>query len=285
MPNPTVPLPGNTTISNSAVLMQRGDAGDAVRVIQTRLQAAGIYRGSIDGDYGVQTEQAIAIFQQANQLPPTGAVDPVTLRYLGFEVDSNQPASALIGNTDISRVRQLFPNAPVENIQKYLPAVIQALQQIGLSDSSMLLMALATIRVETGNFAPISEYQSKYNTSGKSHPFDLYDFRKDLGNNAKGDGDRYKGRGFIQLTGKHNYQLYSQKLGLGSRLIEQPELANDPQIAARILASFLKDKEQVIRQALARQDYASARKAVNGGTHGLDSFKLAFSTGLQNGLA
>jgi peptidoglycan L-alanyl-D-glutamate endopeptidase CwlK len=143
----------------------------------------------------------------------------------------------------------------------------------------MLLMALATIRVETGSFSPISEYQSKYNTAPGGKPFALYDFRSDLGNSAQGDGDRYKGRGFIQLTGKHNYSIYSAKLGLGDLLVRQPESANDPVIAARVLAAFLKDKEGIIRSALNKGDLAAARKAVNGGTHGLEQFQATFQKG------
>ena len=60
----------------------------------------------------------------------------------------------------------------------------------------------------------------------------------------------------------------------------RPELANDPLIAARILAAYLKDHEGDIRAALSRGDLAAARKAVNGGTHGLDQFQLAFQRGV-----
>ena len=47
------------------------------------------------------------------------------------------------------------------------------------------------------------------------------------------------GRGFVQLTGRSNYEKMSQRLGLGSLLVEEPAKANDPEIAARILASFI----------------------------------------------
>jgi len=284
MPNPTVPIPGNAEVVPQP-LIQIGDRGDAVQTVQQRLQALRLYRGAIDGDYGEQTARAVADFQRESGLVVTGNVDSLTLRQLGFEVDSTMPAASP-GSFDPNIVTRMFPNAPKQNIQAYLPQVLQALAQFNLADKIMILMALATIRVETGNFAPISEYQSKYNTSPNGLPFDLYDFRSDLGNRGKGDGARFKGRGFIQLTGRHNYQVYSQRLGLGNQLLDQPELANQPDIAARILACFLKDKENTIRQALARKDYPTARKAVNGGTHGLDAFQLAFTTGAElTGLA
>jgi peptidoglycan L-alanyl-D-glutamate endopeptidase CwlK len=143
----------------------------------------------------------------------------------------------------------------------------------------MVLMALGTIRAETGRFEPISEGISKFNTSPGGRPFDLYDNRADLGNRGAPDGAAFKGRGFIQLTGRANYQKFSAKLGLGDDLINNPDLANDPDIAAKLLAAFLKDKEDRIRQALSADDLKTARKLVNGGSHGLQDFTDAFQKG------
>jgi peptidoglycan L-alanyl-D-glutamate endopeptidase CwlK len=144
----------------------------------------------------------------------------------------------------------------------------------------MVLVALATICAETGSFLPISEGQSHFNTSPGGHPFDLYDSRADLGNQGAPDGERFKGRGFIQLTGRANYALHGAAIGLGSQLIENPDLANIPGIAARLLASFLKTHEQRIRAALAIGDLHAARRLVNGGSHGLDAFTAAYNAGL-----
>ncbi|MBE9070810.1 peptidoglycan-binding protein, partial [Leptolyngbya cf. ectocarpi LEGE 11479] len=66
-----------------------------------------------------------------------------------------------------------------------------------------------------------------------------------------------------------------------ANLIANPQLANDPEIAAALLAAFLKDKERRIRNALLVDDLKEARKAVNGGTHGLKRFRDAFTTGQQ----
>jgi hypothetical protein len=52
----------------------------------------------------------------------------------------------------------------------------------------------------------------------------------------KGNKSMYKGRGYIQLTGKNNYEYFGKKLGID--LVNKPELANDPQIAADITAEF-----------------------------------------------
>jgi len=142
-------------------------------------------------------------------------------------------------------------------------------------------MALATIKAESAGFKPISEFKSKWNTSPGGIPYGLYDFRTDIGNGKKGDGAKYKGRGFIQLTGKHNYTVYSKKLKMGSELVKNPDKANEPLVAARILALFLKDKEMRIRDALLRKSYKEARRAVNGGTHGIDAFRSTLIKGLD----
>ncbi|HEY9746410.1 MAG TPA: peptidoglycan-binding protein, partial [Oculatellaceae cyanobacterium] len=202
MPNPTVPLPGNADVMTQP-LISRGDQGEAVRTIQQRLQIMGFYRGVIDGDYGRLTEEAVAAFQKANRLQVTGGIDALTLRCLGLEVGTSKPPQPgfqplpSTGPITAATLKRMFPDAPLQNIDRYFPYVLQALAQFNLNDPVMILMALATIRAETSSFAPISEYQSKYNTSPGSAPFDLYDFRSDLGNRGKGDGARFKGRGFI----------------------------------------------------------------------------------------
>jgi peptidoglycan L-alanyl-D-glutamate endopeptidase CwlK len=111
------------------------------------------------------------------------------------------------------------------------------------------------------------------------HPFNKYDDRSELGNTGKPDGERFRGRGFIQLTGRANYEKYSEQLGLGSKLIEEPDLANSPEIAAKILASFLHDNRSMAKYAILGGDLATARRLVNGGSHGLERFSHAFEAG------
>jgi putative chitinase len=153
------------------------------------------------------------------------------------------------------------------------------MEEANLADREMLLMALATIRVETGNFTPLSEYKSKYNTSPGGKPFDLYDNRRDLGNQGPPDGSDFRGRGYIQLTGRSNYKEHGAKIGLGNQLVQDPKLANEPLIAARLLASFLKGKEYEIREALAVGNLKLARRLVNGGSHGLKEFVATYRLG------
>ena len=191
---------------------------------------------------------------------------------------TSNPGNA-IPEISVDDVSKMFPGVPVKNLEQNLPIVLQALADAGLGDANMILMALATIRAETGIFMPISEFKSNFNTSPLGHPFDLYDNRRGLGNRGAPDGASFKGRGYVQLTGRTNYQVHGAAIGLGNQLIDDPELANQPDIAGKLLASFLKSHERQIRDALADGDLKTARQLVNGGSHGLNQFIQAFNTG------
>src|SRR6185369_9409706 len=174
-------------------------------------------------------------------------VGPRTAARLGL-IDAPSIPSVLAGVT-VEMVSHMFPGTPVRNIERYLPPVLEALVEPNLTEKSMVLMALATIRAETAAFLPIDEGRSRFNTSPHGHPFDLYDNRRDLGNIGPPDGERYRGRGFIQLTGRANYRQHGTAIGEPD-LVDDPERANGPDIAARLLASFIKSHELRIKEAL-----------------------------------
>ena len=176
-------------------------------------------------------------------------------------------------------IQPMFPATPAANIAANLPHVLAALTAADLADTPMLLMALATIRAETESFLPVAEAISRFNTSPGGHPFDLYDHRADLGNQGPPDGANFRGRGFVQLTGRANYTRYAAELSLD--LVRNPELACDPAIAARLLAHFLSARQTAIRHALAEDNLAAARRLVNGGTHGLDRFTTCYNAGCR----
>src|SRR5580704_15052028 len=186
---------------------------------------------------------------------------PATTNSLPTQL-TTQPATQLVA--------RIFPFTPIANIAANLPHVFAALAANSLADQQMLLVALATIRAEAESFLPLTESPSTFNTSPSGHPFDLYDHRRDLGNQGPPDGASFRGRGFVQLTGRANYTHYAKLIG--HDLVANPDLAASPAVAAQLLARFLADKEPAIRRALADNDLAAARRLVNGGTHGLDRF-------------
>ena len=258
-------------------VLQEGSSGPEVVALQTKLQELGFSPGRLDGRFGLATRAAVLAFQKSAGLLADGVAGPRTQGALGLVTDSSLP-SVLSGVT-VPMVAKMFPHTPVENVHANLPFVLAALGKRELADKPMVLIALAMVRAETDSFVPISEGISPFNTSPGGHPFDLYDYRKDLGNAGRGDGEKFKGRGFIQLTGRANYQQYSAALGLGRQLAENPEWANAPDIAAELLASFLKEKERAIKEALLEKDLKLARTLVNGSSHDLERFAETFNIG------
>jgi hypothetical protein len=198
---------------------------------------------------------------------------------LGLEGAAVGGRPDITGRVSPELVMRMFPNTIKANIVAHLPSVLAGLRACGLGDRDMVLMALATIRAETEGFRPISEGRSGFNT--RVQPFDRYEpgtnVGRILGNTQPGDGALFKGRGFVQLTGRDNYRRIGHQIG--ADLLGNPELANDSQLAGRILGQFLKNCESRLRAALARDDLVTARKCVNGGTHGMSRFRDAHARG------
>lgn len=271
-------------------LLRKGSSGPEVLTLQSTLKQLGFDPNGVDGTFGPGTEAAVIAFQRSRGLTPDGVVGPTTSAALQTNtavvggptntgaIPNTTPTSGT-SNPTVAEVARMFPGVPVANIETNLPFVMEALRAAGLGDKDMVLMALATIRAETGNFTPLSEFKSRFNTDPGGPPFGRYDNRRDLGNLGPPDGASFKGRGYIQLTGRSNYKIHGEAIGLGDQLITNPGLANQPDIAAKLLASFLKSKEAQIRSALAHGNLAQARKLVNGGSHGLDQFSQAFNIG------
>ncbi len=176
-------------------------------------------------------------------------------------------------------VAPAFPGAMLADIGLYLPHVISALRDARLEAPRIVAYALATIAAETAGFRPISEGVSQFNTDNRARPFGRYDGRKSLGNMHPGDGARFRGRGFVQLTGRFNYNKYGERIGVD--LLNSPEAANHASVAAQILAVFIADREFAILEALGNHHLATARRLVNGGTHGLERFTAAYNTMIE----
>ncbi|TAJ34419.1 MAG: peptidoglycan-binding protein [Nitrospirae bacterium] len=259
--------------------LQIGSTGVEVRELQQKLKDAGFDPGVIDGEYGHGTEAAVLAFQKSEGLLADGIAGPRTLAALCLAKPTEIPS--VIPGVTVAVVSQMFPHTPLGNIKANLPPVLESLVDADLTDTPMVLAALATIRAETESFEPIAEGRSRFNTSPNGHPFDLYDNRKDLGNQGPPDGKRFRGRGYIQLTGRFNYDKYGAAIGIGDQLLNNPERASDPHIAAQLLSAFLKDKEVPIKEALRENDLKAARRLVNGGAHGLDRFSDAYTIGLR----
>jgi peptidoglycan L-alanyl-D-glutamate endopeptidase CwlK len=255
-----------------------GMSGGEVTELQARLAESGFPPGPMDGHFGPATEAAVLAFQRSSGLLADGLVGFRTATAL--KLTSGPVAPPAMPQIGVDIVARMFPLTPLPPIRKNLPLVLNALNAASLTSPNMVLAALATIRAETEGFEPLDEGTSRYNTSPCGHPFDLYDWRHDLGNEGPPDGARFRGRGFVQLTGRTNYTKFGPKIGLPG-LAETPEQANDPAIAAYLLAAFLTDAELPLKRALLEGRLATARSLVNGGTNGLSRFTDAYNTGAK----
>lgn len=149
----------------------------------------------------------------------------------------------------------------VEDVQKALPLIVKELGGPAAFDHPAFPIAiLATAAVEC-HFKPVTEY-------GAVAYFKRYEGRKDLGNTQPGDGYKYRGRGYVQITGRANYDSYGKIIGVD--LVNNPDLALDPDIAAKILVAYC--KKHGIDVWASRGHWVKVRKLVNGGTNGLGPF-------------
>jgi len=93
-----------------------------------------------------------------------------------------------------------------------------------------------------------------------------YEGRADLGNTRPGDGEKYKGRGIFQTTGRANYETTGKALGLD--LVANPALLETPDIAV-LSACHYWDSHKLSALADAGRDDDITRR-INGGTNGID---------------
>ena len=141
----------------------------------------------------------------------------------------------------------------------------------GITNPIELAAFLAQCAHESHDFKSMVEY-------GGSLDFRKYDPKyapkkaKTLGNKKVGDGARYKGRGYIQLTGRYNYKRAGQALGLP--LEQKPELAEKPEVAAKIAVWFWQQRVQP--NVTNFNDVKSVTKPINPGLNGLEDRKEAF---------
>ena len=100
----------------------------------------------------------------------------------------------------------------------------------------------------------------------------IYAGKNGNGDFASGDGSRYKGRGYIQLTGRDNYRLIGEDIG--EDLEGNPNLMLDPEIAKR--ASVAWWKRNVRSKKPDYTDVKRVTRIVNGGENGLSERKKYF---------
>lgn len=103
-----------------------------------------------------------------------------------------------------------------------------------------------------------------------------YEFRKALGNCQPGDGARFKGRGLLQITGRENMRRCSLALFGDERLLERPELLEEPMPAARSAGWFWRDVKKLNAPA-DNLDMTAITRRINGGLTGFTDRMVYFA--------
>jgi len=139
---------------------------------------------------------------------------------------------------------------------------------IGVELASLMSQAFVetmgfTRMVERGSQKYFNKYEPKYSPKRA----------KKLGNKKDGDGIKYKGRGFVQLTGRYNYARAGKELGID--LINNPDLAADPKIALQIALWYWGWKVDRLTDNFS--NVKGVTKLINGGYHGLEERTTAYS--------
>ncbi len=222
-----------------------------------------------NGIAGPELSTAIEEFQRrvVKMKSPDGRVDPHGATLKALAAPPQHGASVSGRKTFVEALARQGVHGPAA--QANAKAVLQALKDAGITSKRVQANILAQVNAECG-FIPRSEGHYSAHTllklygpdqhhkgAGATHNHVYFKTLKDaqdivakgpeavfekiyggrMGNNAAGDGYKYRGRGYIQLTGKDNYKRVGT--AIKEDLVGHPDLANDPKVATRVLLSFL----------------------------------------------
>ncbi len=169
---------------------------------------------------------------------------------------------------------RIFPNAG-QSAGVFVPVLNTAMVRYQIVGTLRQAAFIAQVGHESGQFRYVRElggeqYLSKYDTGSLA---------KRLGNTpeADGDGQKYCGRGLIQITGRANYLACGEALGLD--LIKQPELLEVPQYACMSAAWFWATKGLNTLADAGQFDKISQR--INGGQNGAADRQALYARSLK----
>jgi len=140
------------------------------------------------------------------------------------------------------------------------------LNSYGINTHLRLAHFMAQIEHESGGFKYLTEL------GGKSY-FDKYEGRKDLGNIQKGDGFKFRGRGYIQVTGRANYTLLSKDMRID--FVNNPDMLSQ-EANAMISAVWYWNKHK-LNSLADLNDITKITKKINGGLNAFEDRKRLFS--------
>jgi len=263
------------------MLLKRGDNNEHVKQLQTKLGLEPI------GNFGPKTEEAVKAFQLKSGLTPDGIVGDGTWKKImgeGTPAPEPQPAAPIVpvGGLKLDKLKGHIPDAVIQMI----PDTAAKFQ---INTPLRLAHFLAQCGHESGGFR-LTQENLNYSAKGLNGIFKkyfpteaaaaayarnpqkiankVYSSRMGNGDEASGDGYKFRGRGYIQLTGKDNYTAFGKSIG-------EDICANPDKVASQyalLSAAWFFSKNGLHKMAdggATDSVVTSITKRVNGGTIGL----------------
>ena len=161
------------------------------------------------------------------------------------------------------QLKAICPTATMSNINRGLKPLTDTPVRFNANTPLRIAHFIAQVAHESGAFQYLKEIAS-------GAAYDTGRLAARLGNTpeADGDGQKYKGRGYIQLTGTSNYRLFDEFTGRKHDLMNHPERVEQPDLA--MLAAGWYWSRNDLNSLADRNDLLSITKRINGGTNGLD---------------
>jgi putative chitinase len=222
----------------------------------------------------------------------TGAMDKVSEGVDNVKDAASSAGQAISGGWDDAK-NAIGLNSKVGTGEK---GIIAAGKAAGMTDEE-LAMFLAQTAHESGNFRSTTENLNySATTLMKLFPKRFPDRAKAqavvaagqeaIGNaiyggrmgNGPGEGFKYRGRGYIQLTGKDNYKAFAKASGLD--VVNNPDLVSSPEGAIKASLWYWNSRKG-LRDAAKKGDVNTATKLINGGSNGLADRQQKYAKYLQ----
>lgn len=265
------------------MVLRNGSKGPEVKKIQEKLGV------EPTGNFGPKTEAAVKAWQKANGLKDDGIVGPNTLTRMG--ITSSAPAApAPTAAAPVSIPPSAFK---LEKLKGHIPdAVIAQIPdtaaKFNITNTLRLAHFLAQCGHESGGFKAVSEnlnysadglkkifpkyFPGNLNESYARNPEKIasrvYASRMGNGDEASKEGFKFRGRGYIQLTGKSNYTNFAKFIG-------EDTVANPDLVATKYplaSAAFFFNSNglwSICDRGADDATVTAVTKRVNGGTIGL----------------
>ena len=262
------------------MLLKKGDNNEQVKQLQVKLHLDPV------GNFGPKTEEAVKIWQTAHGLTADGIVgDKTWAMIMGEESHPVVQQAVAVANSTGLKLEKLKGHIP-DAVIAMIPAVAQKFQ---IDSALRLAHFLAQCGHESGGFRLTKEnlnYSAKglngifkkyFPTLESALPYErkpekiankVYGGRMGNGPESSGEGAKFCGRGYIQLTGKDNYTAFGKSIG--------EDVCANPQVVAEkyalLSAAWFFNKNGLHKMADGGATDAvvtSITKRVNGGTIGL----------------